>query len=139
LYLSAFFERNRPEYYRRLLAVSQRGEWEAWLLFFLKGVAEQSLDAVARARRLQSLWQRYREALQSARASALLLRLVDRLFADPAVSVGQAAQELGVTPRAAQQNVDRLVDQGIVVEATGRQRNRVYVAAQILRVLEEDD
>lgn len=139
LYLSAFFEANRPEYYRRLLAVSQRGEWEEWLLFFLKGVAEQSNDAVSRARRLQSLWQEYRDRLQSSRASALLLRMVDRLFADPAISVGQAARELGVTPRAAQQNVDRLVAEGIVGEATGRQRNRVFVAAEILRVLEEDD
>ncbi len=136
LYLSAFFEKNRPEYYRRLLAVSQRGEWNEWLLFFLRGVAEQSSDAVARARRLQALWQRYRETLQSARTSVLLLRLLDRLFADPAISVSQAAQELGVTPRAAQQNIDRLVGEGIVAEATGRQRNRVYVAVEILRLLE---
>ena len=136
LYLSAYFEAHRPEYYRRLLAVSQQGEWEAWLLFFLRGVAEQSQDGVARARRLQALWQSYRDRLQAGCASGLLLRLVDRLFADPALTVGRVAGELGITHRAAQQNVDKLVEAGIVVEATGRQRGRVYVAPAILQVLE---
>jgi Fic family protein len=55
LYLSAFFEATRRDYYHRLLAVSRNGEWEAWLEYFLNGVARQSEDAVSRAERINRL------------------------------------------------------------------------------------
>lgn len=136
LYLSAYFEQNRREYYARLLAVSQRGEWEEWLLFFLRGVAEQSQDAVARSQRLLALWQSSRDALLRARSSALVLRLLDALFASPALTVAGASRELGITARSAQQNIDRLVGAGILRESTGRQRGRVYVAESILAIVD---
>lgn len=137
LYLSAFFEQHRQEYYARLLAVSQRGGWDAWLLFFLRGVAEQSQDAVSRAQQLLTLWQSSRQALQTSRSSVLTLRLLDQLFAYPAITVAGAAKELGITARAAQQNIDKLVDSGLLQESTGRQRGRVYVAPQIVAIVEE--
>jgi Fic family protein len=52
LYLSAFFEATRRDYYERLLGVSQRGEWMAWLEYFANGVARQSEDALSRAERI---------------------------------------------------------------------------------------
>lgn len=136
LYLSAYFEHHRQEYYRLLLAVSQSGAWSEWIVYFLRGVAEQSRDAVKRSNRLLDLWQTYRQQLQSSRSSALSLQLVDELLSSPAVTIGQAARLLGVTPRAAQLNVDKLVTQGILTEITGRQRNRVFVARQIIRIIE---
>src|SRR5436309_5025335 len=93
LYLSAYFERHRLEYYRLLLAVSQSGGWSEWICFFLRGVAEQSNDAIRRSDRLLQLMQDYRERLQSARTSALLLQLVDRLFMTPATTVARTAEQ----------------------------------------------
>ncbi|MDA2925279.1 Fic family protein [Acidobacteria bacterium AH-259-L09] len=139
LYLSSFFERHRNEYYRLLLHVSKTGAWEEWIRFFLRGVAVQSRDAVERARKLQALQAEYRASIQTARSSALLTRLVDKLFESPAISVSQAAQELDVTFAAAQRNVDKLIQQGILEEVTGRDRNRVYVAKEILSLLEEKE
>jgi Fic family protein len=139
LYLSAYFERHRQEYYRLLLAVSQSGAWVEWITFFLQGVAEQSRDAVRRSDSLLHLMQEYRARLQSARASALLLQLVDRLFMVPAITVTGAAQHLHVTPRAAQLNIDKLLAAGIVREVTGRARNRLFVATGILEVIEENE
>jgi Fic family protein len=107
LYLSAFFERYREDYYRALLAVSQRGEWTNWINFFLRGVEEQSRDAIKKSSRLLDLWRQYRQRLQSARASALALRLLDELFATPAMTYGGAANLLGVTQRAARLNVEK--------------------------------
>src|SRR2546427_12247164 len=126
LYLSAFFERHRQDYYARLLAVSQKGAWESWVQFFLSGVAEQSLDAVRRAARLRALRDDYHARLQRARSSALLLKLVDGLFHHPAITVPGAARELKVTQRAASQNIGKLVLAGILAEATGRARNRIF-------------
>jgi len=138
LYLSAFFERHRQDYYRLLLAISQKGQWESWVQFFLSGVLEQSLDAIQRAARLRALRDEYQNGLQRARSSALLLKLVDGLFHHPAITVPGAARQLKVTQRAASQNIGKLVRAGILTEATGRARNRIFVANGIIRAIEED-
>lgn len=136
LYLSAFFERYRDDYYRLLLAVSQRGAWSEWIGFFLRGVAEQSRDAIMRSNKLLDLWKQYRDAAQLARSSVLMLHLIDRLVEYPAITFGRAAKLLGVTPRAARLNVEKMVEAGILREVTGRQRNRIFVAPEIISVLE---
>ena len=139
LYLSAFFERYRKEYYARLLDVSQQGKWKEWVGFFLRGISSQSRDAIRRSDLLLALWQKYRSDLQAARASALLLQLVDELFAFPAINNTIAAQKLSVTPRSAQLNIEKLLSAGILREATGKQRNRVYVAPEIISIVEEKE
>jgi hypothetical protein len=68
----------------------------------------------------------------------LLLKLVDDLFGSPATTVPRAARLLGMTSRAAQGNIDRLIEFGLLREMTGRKRNRVFVAETILRILDED-
>lgn len=139
LYLSSFFERHRSDYYRLLLEISKKGVWEDWIRFFLRGVATESRDAIQRTRNLQALQAEYREAIQRARSSALLTRLVDRLFESPAITVSRAAELLGVTFAAAQRNVSKLVERGILQEITGQERNRVYVAKKILNLLEQKE
>ncbi|RMF92821.1 MAG: Fic family protein [Candidatus Schekmanbacteria bacterium] len=138
LYLSAYFEKNRSEYYRLLLAVSQKGEWEKWIRFFLRGISEQSRDVVERINLLLSIRQRYRNKLQAVRSSALLLKLIDDLFANPAITVSRVAESCNITPRAAQKNIDKLLAEGILKEITGKKRNRVYVASEIVRIIGEN-
>jgi Fic family protein len=138
LYLSAFFERTRPEYYAHLLAVNQRGAWREWILYFLEGVRSESEDAIQRSRRLLDLRQEYRRTIEAARAPGLALRLVDELFAIPATSAPSAAKLLGVTQRSAQLTIAKLMREGILEEATGRKRDRMFVAPAILRVLEAE-
>lgn len=137
LYLSAFFEQHRQAYYDRLLAVSQRGAWNEWLAFFLRGVALQARDAINRSRRLLHLQQQYRKRLQHVRASASPLRLVDELFARPMLTIPQAQGMLGVTYRAAQLNVEKLVDAGVLRELRPARHLRLFVADEILRALDE--
>ena len=136
LYLSAFFEAHRLDYYERLLAVSQRGEWENWLLFFLKGVSSQSLDAIGRIERLGKLRSVYRERLHTERASLRLLQTLDVLFERPILNIHQLETALDVPYRTAQRYVERLVEIDILREVTGQARNRIYRADEILKVLE---
>lgn len=131
LYLSAWFESHRQEYYDGLLAVSREGRWSEWISFFLRGVADQARDAIVRAGKLLALREEFRGRLQTARTSALALRLLDQLFELPGLTVPFAANLLDVTPRAAQQNVDKLVRAGILREVTGRKRGRIYLAEGI--------
>lgn len=138
LYLSAYFERQRAEYYRLLLAVSQDGRWLEWVSFFLRGVAEQSRDAVQRSERLLDLWKNYRARLQSVRSSALTLRLVDELFNRPYLTFSRAKETLAVTFRAAQLNVRKLQEAGIVEPIPGMVYGQVFVARGILDILEPE-
>ena len=138
LYLSVFFERNRPDYMDLLFGVSQQGNWQGWIDFFLEGIAEQSRDAIARSQKLLQLRQEYRDIMQSSRSTALALQLVDRLFATPAVTSLQVRQHLEVTAVSAQRAIERLEAAGILVEVTGRRRNRVYLARQILDIIESN-
>ena len=137
LYLSAFFERNRREYYDLMLDVSKSGSWSEWLSFFLRGVTEQSRDALIRAQQLQDLQIEWRDRLTQARASALLPRLADSLFESPVITIPQAEKILDVTYRSAQLNVEKLVEAGILTQIDESSYNRVFIAPAILRIIGE--
>lgn len=136
LYLSAYFERHDEEYRDQMLRVSQRGDWGDWITFFARGVAEQSLDAVQRAQRLLDLWRDYRRRIQEAGQPSAVLGLVDGLFAAPAITISGAAKMIGVTFPTAQKYVERLEQDGIVEEVTGKPRYRTYMAREILALLD---
>jgi Fic family protein len=136
LYLSAYLEAHRRDYYDRLLAVSREGAWQAWLSFFLRGVSLQARDVSVRSRKLQDLREQYRAEFQAARAAARLLSAVDLLFGRPILTVNQAAEALGVTFATAQRHINRLEAAGLLREITGQARNRVYRADEIMDAIE---
>lgn len=138
LYLSAYFERHRQDYYDLLLAISTLGVWRDWLLFFLRGVAEQARDAIKRAKRLQDLQADWRQRLTQARASTLLLRLVDNLFDSPLLTIPLAQKMLGVTYHSAQLNVGKLVKSGILRQVGGASYSKMFLAEEVLRAIEEE-
>ncbi|WP_158632592.1 Fic family protein [Amycolatopsis sp. WAC 01416] len=134
--LSAYLEPRRDEYYARLLAVSTQGDWTGWVHFFLSVLENQAIDARNRAVALHSLRQEYRTRTTSARTSSLLPQLVDALFETPAMTINRAAEVLGVTHRAATQNVIKLVDAGVLTEIQSPGRVRLFLAEEILRTLD---
>jgi Fic family protein len=136
LYLSAYFERHRAKYYDLLSSVSKNGAWPEWIDFVLTGVEEQSRDATWRIGELLTLWDTYRDRLATARSSGLLLKLLDALFENPAITLPQAAKLLQVTHRSAALNVEKLVKAGVLREITKRSRNKLFVAREVLRKLE---
>jgi Fic family protein len=137
LYVSAFFERHRQDYYNLLLAVSERGAWREWLLYFLRGVAEQSRDAIARAKRLQDLQLEWKRRLSHARASALLPRLADCLFESPILTIPHAQKLLSVTYHSAPLNVEKLVKADILQKWEDISGMKMFFAKDILRIIWE--
>jgi len=135
LYLSAYFERCRAEYYQRLLEVSTKGRWVEWILFFLRGVTEQSKDVFERAGQLLALQKEYHETVCAAKRSALQVRLVDLLIERPVVTIVFVSRHFNITYPAARENVRRLVRSGILKEITGRRRNKIYVAERVLTII----
>jgi Fic family protein len=134
LYLSSYFKARRSEYVDHLLAVSQRGEWEEWLLFFLRGVQSQANEAHQRANLLVDLREDYQQRYQSER-SENILELVMRLFEDPYLNVNTAADWLDVEYSTANRLVGQLEDDGILEELTGKNRNRFYRASEVFEII----
>ena len=138
LYLSAFFERHRQEYYDRLLEVSQRGAWRQWIEFFLQAVVEQSNDAVRRARQLLDLHRTYYQTSLGKRLPPTAVELVELIFLRPVLNTRVVQEYLKVTFPAAQKAIKVLIEEGILAEITGGKRNKAYAAKEILEILEEE-
>ena len=137
LYMSAYFERDRGQYYDQLLALSSTGDWETWLAYFLHGVHEQATDALERTRRIRRLRDRYHELLTDRHESGNALRLVDELFAAPYMPAPRAARLLGVTNPGARGILDRLVEAEILVFIPDAWP-RLYVADELLETIGDD-
>jgi Fic family protein len=136
LYLSAFFEATRREYYERLLGVTRDGQWEEWLEYFANGVARQAEDASSRAARINELladWRRQAAGL----ASSVSVALVDLLAENPFWTVNGVAKRLGVAYTTAQRAVEALGKIGALAPVSAARRGRVFVAAAVLDILEE--
>jgi Fic family protein len=136
LYLSAYFHRQRETYYALLMAVSEQGNWREWLLFFLRGVAEQAGDAITRARRLQDLQRLWYEQLRAGKATSLMLGVMNRLFEQPILAANDIVDGFDVRHQTAMNTLRRLEATGIVQEMTGQQRHQRYLAGDILKALE---
>jgi Fic family protein len=137
LYLSSYFEEHNDEYRDHLLAVSQRGAWPGWISFVARGIVQQARDAATRAGRLLDLWRSYQRAVGERTRAASAVRLLDELFASPFITIPNAARYLNQTYPAAQNNVEKLVEAGILRELTGHTSRRMFVADEILRLLDQ--
>jgi Fic family protein len=91
LYLSHFFKRHRQEYYDKLQAVRDTGNWESWLTFFLSGVAEVSIEAGETARKILELREQHRKTITDhlGRAAGNGHRILERLYERPIMSVAE--------------------------------------------------
>lgn len=138
LYMSAYFERHRDTYLDLLLRVSTHGGWHEWIAFFLQGVNECAREGLRLADGLLALRERYHAQVRQARSSGMLAMLIDRLFKVPSITIGGARTLLGVTPATASSNLRKLEALGIVAEVTGRTRDQVFVAREILDFVGRD-
>jgi Fic family protein len=127
LYLSLFFKRHRDDYYRRLNAVRVDGDWESWLDFFLDGVATIADEAVASARELFALVADDRSRVLAHDGMSIgALRLFELLPRHPIVTVTSVMKLVETTKPTAGKAIELLVAAGVLVESTGKKRDRAY-------------
>lgn len=141
LYLSHYFKRHRAEYYERLQAVRDEGDWEGWLAFFLRGVAEVATQATETAAAILRMREEYRNRITAklGRAAGNGHRVMEKLFNHPIVTVATVREWLDITPAGANNLVNRLVDAGVLREITGYARNRRFRFDPYLRLVEEPE
>lgn len=128
LYLSYFFKEHRQEYYEHLQAVRDQGDWESWLEFFLRGIAEVSAQAAETARNILRLREDHRTIVTQhfGRGAANGHRVLDQLFERPIISVKDVVELTKTTYPAAKQIVDKFVEHGILNEITGNKRHQRF-------------
>lgn len=139
LYLSAYFERNRDEYVACLQGVRERGNLEAWLAFFFRGVAIQARSAVDSADSLLRLRDEFRRRLREARARGQAVDAAEALISNPFVTAPNLARMLGVTRQGAQYVIATLERAGVLVSVQDDRRPALFVAREVLDVLQRDD
>ncbi|HXF53384.1 MAG TPA: Fic family protein [Hyphomicrobiaceae bacterium] len=138
LYLSLYFKKHRSLYYDLLQAVREKGDWEAWVKFFLDGVTDISEQGVATARQLMALIAEDQRKIETlGRAATSALRVHTELQRSPLLSVPSAARKLGISQPTIQKSLDHLRALGIIRETTGKQRRRLYEYTAYLKILDE--
>ncbi|MCR9279329.1 MAG: Fic family protein [Pseudomonadaceae bacterium] len=128
LYLSHYFKRHRQEYYDSLQAVRDSDRWTHWLSFFLDGVAVVSNEAASTARNIVSLREADRLTIQNSfgRTAANGLRVLEHLYSRPIISVKTIKELTSLSSQSAGSLMQRFVDEGLLTEITGQQRNRKF-------------
>jgi Fic family protein len=137
LYLSYFFKLHRSEYYDRLMAIRRSGDWEGWLRFFLRGVAETADEATSTAERIFELRERHRALVMEQGLGSNGLKLLSLLFGRPLINVKLATEALDVTFPTANRLVSRFEEVGVLVETTGQRRSRVFRYEPYVRLFDD--
>ena len=138
LFLSLYFKIHRKEYYDLLQAVRTRGDWEAWLEFFLDAVRDNAVQAVRTAERMSKLAAEDREHLRLLRRMAgSAIQIHHVMMRYPMLTVSAACKATGLVPNTVGKVLDRLVEDGLVKELTGGKRNRIFTYTKYMKILNE--
>lgn len=116
LYMSPWLERNKDRYIDTMFEVSRSGDWVRWFEFFLLAVAESASETITVIESLKALQAEYHEKFQTARRSALILKIIDLAFERPVLRVTDIAEKLNVTYAGAANNVNILLKDGVATE-----------------------
>src|SRR5438874_917066 len=127
LYLSAFFEGSRREYYEGLRGISERGEWQDWIEYFLLGVARMSEDALSRAGRINAKLGEWQKSV-SGESTKTPMRIVELLAANPFITAKGSVEKLEIAFTTAQRAIERLERLGILQQAGEAKRSKRSMA-----------
>lgn len=140
VYMSAYINEHKQAYVDLMLNISKYGGeyWSQWIEFMLEAIRTQALDATWRSEMLISLREKYHDRLKQASAPTRLFHVVDDLFSMPAINVTEIIAKTGVSKPTAGADANRLQELGILQEYTGRERDRDWVAREIIAVIEQE-
>ena len=139
LYLSLYLKQHRETYYDLLNQVRRTGDWEAWLAFFLEGVAQTAEGAVETAERLSGMFEKDADRIEETggRRTGSALRVHEALMSQPILSIPQVRGLTRLSFQAAASAMELLANEGIAREITGKRRDRLFVYDRCLSVLGE--
>jgi Fic family protein len=126
LYLSHYVKSNQHEYYRRLTAIREEGDWEGWLKFFFHGIEVVSNQAIRNAEIILDLRERHHALVAETVNTLGAVQMLDYLFENPVINVQRVSEHLDCTFATASKLVDQFEQLELLRETTGQKRNRQY-------------
>lgn len=139
LYLSYFFKAHRTEYYSRLMSVRNKGDWEGWIKFFLRAVAETSEMANFTAIEIHKIHNQDLTKINAHKPTPIMIQIFQELCCYPIVSISILEKHIqGSSQKTIQRALNRLQEIGILTEITGQQRNRKFAYLEYLNILKKD-
>ena len=140
LYLSEYFNRFRNEYYQNLLDVSQKGLWNNWIEYFLRGVLETSQVAQKDARKIVHLHYEYQKKIREYKTTPFTTYLlIDEIFNNPVLSISGLKKKWNLPFNPIKRGINRLIKIGLLEEVTGRKRNKLFVAKDVLKLFSQNE
>src|SRR3989344_5524431 len=136
LYLSAFFEATRDDYYRYLYNVSAKGDWQDWLIYFLNGIAVQAEDVLVRITKINGLIDDWLKSVETI-SSDLPAKIIKSLAENPYLTTKNIAEKFDVAFTTAQRAIQKLENLDVLSKVNESKRDRTYCATKILEVLEK--
>ena len=136
-FVSGYFEENKSEYIERMRAVSERGEWTEWAIFFLKAMHEQASVNIRTADAIFSLYNEMRERFREVLNSQFHDQALDFVFASPVFRNDRFVAKSGMPPSSARSLSRRLVEAGLLrtIEAASGRRAALYAFTPLLDIL----
>lgn len=138
LYPSYFFKKNHYEYYQRLENAQLRGDFEAWITFYLTGIKDSCIDAYRRAKEIEELAAALSSKISMLKGSDSRLRALEILFACPVIDVNELSRQLKMSYNTANQIVTDFIKQGFLIEETQQKRGKLFRFKSYIDILEKE-
>jgi Fic family protein len=139
LYLSKFIKRNQKAYYEYLYNIHAKGDYEAWIKFFLTGVIDTAKEAVDIARDIAALREEDMKKISSlGRTSENALFIYEGLFDKPTISIEEATSKLDISIATSSRLLDRLCEEGILSSLDNRKRKKIFVYKRYIDTFNRD-
>lgn len=135
-YLSAYFEKNRDEYYQYLKGVSEKNDWESWIEYFLQAVVTQAKENVIKAKAIHSLYDQKKKKIVELTHSQYAIQALDFIFSCPIFTSAQFVEHSGVPYRTAQRILLELAKGGVVKEIRSKKgrSSAVYLFTKLIKI-----
>ena len=138
LYLSPYFSKYKDAYYNSLMEARETGDFKRWIKLFLEGIRDMAIDTSQRVRKLIELYNEYKGRLVKVHATSISYTLLDKFFENPYYFVSLLQEELGENYPKVKRGMNYLAKCEIIKPYTNHKRNKIFVATDILRIMEEN-
>ncbi len=138
LYLSPYFKKFKQNYYSFLMETRETGDYNKWLKFFLEGIIEISILTSQKIKRLINLYNSYKQELTDIHATPISFELLDKFFERPYYFITLLQQELKEDYPKTRRGLNYLLKAKVIIEYTRHKRNKIYLASEVFKILEED-
>lgn len=136
-YLSAYLEETRSEYYDRLLAITENGNWEDWIIYFLGAVSEQAKRNGEQAKKIMNLYDIMKEKVVELTRSRFAIQTIDFIFSNP-IFRNSAFVEKSNIPKASAARIIKSLENGKIVKVikpSKGNRPTVYGFGELLDII----